>query len=126
MLIKQKIPLLLRNLALETFGELLIVSSAKVNLLYLNGSEGLSSASDKTKLFGENISKNSNLDDSGISLPLFPSTTDFKLHNISVTPKMVKRVIMNLDLSKPSGPAFIPVGVRKNCELELSYILAVS
>ena len=126
MLIKQKIPLLLRNLALETFGELLIVSSAKVNLLYLNGSEGLSSASDKTKLFGENIPKNSNLDDSGISLPLFPSTTDLKLHSISVTPKMVKRVIMNLDLSKPSGPDFIPVGVRKNCELELSYILAVS
>ena len=124
MLIKQKIPLLLRNLALETLGGLLIVSSAKVNLLYLNGSEELSSASDKTKLFGKNFSKNSNLDDSGISLPLFHSTTDLKLHNISVTPKMVKKVVKNLDLSKASGPDFIPVGVRKNYELELSYILA--
>ena len=33
-----------------------------------NGPHGLSSASDKAKLFAENFSKNSNLDDSGISL----------------------------------------------------------
>ena len=37
---------------------------------------------------------------------------------------MVKKVIMNLDLSKASGPDFIPVVVQKNCEPELSYILA--
>ena len=37
-----------------------------------NGSEVLSSASDKAKLFAEHFSVNSNLDDSGISLPLFP------------------------------------------------------
>ena len=47
-----------------------------------------------------------------------------KLHNISVTPKMVKKVIMNLDLSKGSGPDCIPVIVLKNYELERSYILA--
>ena len=35
MLLKQKSPSLPRNLALETFGELLIVFSTKVNLLYL-------------------------------------------------------------------------------------------
>ena len=35
MVIKQKSPLLPRNLALVTFGELLIVFSTKVNLLYL-------------------------------------------------------------------------------------------
>ena len=34
MLIKQKSPLLSRNLTLATFGELLIVFSTKVNLLY--------------------------------------------------------------------------------------------
>ena len=39
-------------------------------------------------------------------------------------PKMVKKVIMNLDSSKASGPDFIPVVVLKNCEPELSYILA--
>ena len=86
--------------------------------------EVFSSASDKAKLFAENFSKNSNLDDSGITLPVIPSRTHLKLHNISVTPKMVKKVIMNLDLSKASGPDCIPVVVLKNCEPELSYILA--
>ena len=84
----------------------------------------LSSASDKAKLFAENVSKNSNLDDSGISLPVFPSRTNLKLHNISVTSKMVKKVVMNLDLSKASGPDCISVVVLKNCESELSYILS--
>ena len=69
-----------------------------------NGPEVLFSASGKAKLFAENFFKTSNLDDSSISLPVFPSRTNLKLHNISVTPKMVKKVIMNLDLSKASGP----------------------
>ena len=84
----------------------------------------LSSASDKAKLFAENFSLNSNLDDSGVSLPVFPSRTNLKVHNISVTPKMVRKVVMNLDLSKASGPDCIPVVVLKNCQSELSYILA--
>ena len=88
-----------------------------------NGPE-MSSASDKAKLFAENISLNSNLDDLGVSLPVFPSRTNLKLHNISVTPKMVRKVIMNLDLSKASGLDCIPEVVLKNCEPELSYILA--
>ena len=41
-----------------------------------NGLEVLSSASDKAKLIAENFSKNSNLDDSCISLPVFPSRTN--------------------------------------------------
>ena len=84
----------------------------------------LSCASDKAKLFAINFSKNSNLHDSGISLPLFLSKTNLKLHNISISPKMVKNVTMNLDLSKTSGPDCMPVVVLKNCEPELSYILA--
>ena len=59
-----------------------------------------------------------------VSLPVFPSRTNLKLHNISVTPKMIRKIIMNLDLSKASGPDCIPVVVLKNCEPELSYILA--
>ena len=90
----------------------------------VNGPEVLSSASDKAKLFAKNFSKNCNLDDSGISLPVFPSRTNLKLHNISVTPKMVKKVITNLDLSKASGPDCILVVLLKNCEPELSCILA--
>ena len=89
-----------------------------------NRPEVLSSASDKAKLFAKNLSKNSNLDDSGISLPVFPSRTNLKLHNISITPKIVKMVITNLDSSKVSGPDCIPAVVLKNCEPELSYIPA--
>ena len=48
-----------------------------------NGPEVLSSASDKAKLFAENFFMNSNLDDSGISLPLFSSRTNLKLLKIS-------------------------------------------
>ena len=59
-----------------------------------NSPEVLSSASDKAK-FAENFSKNFDLDDSGISLPVMPPRTNLKLHNITVTPKMVKKDIMN-------------------------------
>ena len=73
-----------------------------------NSLEVLSSASDKAKSFAENFFQNSNVDYSGISLPVFLSKTNLELHNISITPKMVKKVIMNLDLSKASGPDCIP------------------
>ena len=53
-----------RNLALKTFDKLLIVFSIKVNLLYLL-------SSDKAKSYSRNFFKNSNLDDSCISLPIF-------------------------------------------------------
>ena len=69
-----------------------------------NGPEVLSSPSDKVKLFTTTFSQNSNLDDSGIFLPVFPSRTNLKLHEISVTPKMVKRVTTNLDPSKAFSP----------------------
>ena len=72
----------------------------------------LSYASDKVKSFAENFSKNSNLDDSGIFLPVFPSRTNLKLHNISATP-MVKKVIMNLDLSKASGRLYFSGGSKE-------------
>ena len=52
----------------------------------------LSSESDKAKLFDEHFS----------------------------SPKMVREVVMNLDLSKASGPDCIPVVVLKHCVLELS------
>ena len=65
----------------------------------------LSSASDKTKLFA-------------ISLPVFPSRNNQKLYNISVTPKMVKKVRTNLDSSKASGLDCVPLVVLKNCESE--------
>ena len=56
-----------------------------------NEPEVLHSESDKAELFAKNSPKNSNLDESGISLHVFLSRTNLKLHNISITPKMVKR-----------------------------------
>ena len=95
-----------------------VLSKGKSAILPLFiGLEVLSFASDEAKLFAENFSESSNLDDLGISLPVFPSRTILKLHNISIPPKMVQKVITNLDSSKASGPDCIPVVVLKNCEL---------
>ena len=49
-----------------------------------NGPEVLPSASDKAKLLAKVFSNNSNLDNCGISSPVFPSRTNLKLHNISI------------------------------------------
>ena len=76
-----------------------------------------SSASYKAKLFAKNFFKNSNLNDSGIPLPVFLSRTNLKLHNIYLTTKIVKKVITNIDFSKAFVPDCMPV-------VELSYILA--
>ena len=54
-----------------------------------NNPEVLPSASDKAKLFPKNFSNSSNLDDLGISLPVFLSSTHLKQYNISITPQMV-------------------------------------
>ena len=58
-----------------------------------NNPEVFSSVSDKAKLFADNFSKNSNLDYSGISLPVFPSGSNLKLHNISISPKIISRLL---------------------------------
>ena len=99
MLTKQKSLPLPRNLSLGTFGKLLILFSIKAIPPLVNGPEVLSSASDKVKLFAEDFSRNSNLDESDISLLFLPSRTNMKLLNISVTPKLVK-VLTNLGLPK--------------------------
>ena len=122
--IKQKSQSLSRNLAHGTWliaNSVLNKSKSAIPPLFKD-LELMSSASDKAKSFAKNFSKNSNFDDSDISLPVFLSRTNLKLH-ISVTPKMVKKVITNLDSSKKYGPDCIPVVVLKNCEPELSYIL---
>ena len=53
----------------------------------ITNGELLASVSDKAKFFTKNFSNNSNFGDLGISLPVFPSRTNLKLHNISITPK---------------------------------------
>ena len=56
-------------------------------------------------------------------MPVFSYRSNVKLHNISVTPKMVRKVITSLDLSEMPGPDCIPVVLLKNYEPELSYML---
>ena len=80
----------------------------------------LCSPTDKAKLFAKKFFKNSNLDDSVTYLLVFLSRTNLKLYNIYVTPKLVKKVIMNLGSSNASGPDCIPLVVLKNCDPELS------
>ena len=109
-------------MALGTFGEFLNKDKSAIPALF-NGPDVLSYASEKEKLFAENFSKNSNLVDSGISVPVFSSRTNLRQH-ISVTPKMVEKVIITLDLSKASGPDCIPVVLLKDSESELSHVLA--
>ena len=62
-----------------------------------NSPEVLSFQSHKVKLFAKNFSKRFNLDDSGISLTAFLARTNLKVHNISATTKMVKKVITSLN-----------------------------
>ena len=126
MLIKQKSPLLEKNLALGTFGKLLIVFSAKVNLLCLVYSTAIRCCLHliKQNYLVKTFLRTLILMTQVLSLPVFSSRTNLKLHNILVTPKMVKKVIMNLNLSKASDTDCIPVVVLKNSEPEVSCILA--
>ena len=52
----------------------------------------LSSGSDRPKTFDGILLKNPNLDNSVIALHAFPSRTNLKLQNVSITPKWIKKV----------------------------------
>ena len=81
-------------------------------------------SSSKTNLCDEDFSNNFNLDDSDIYLPVFPCGNNRKHYIILITPKLVKKAIINFDLSKVPGPDCILVVIQKNCEPEPSYVLA--
>ena len=78
-----------RSLAPETFDELPVVVSTKVNLPYLFYS--MARRCCLLHLIKQNYFLKIRLDDSGISLPFFPSRSNLKLYNVSVFPKMTKR-----------------------------------
>ena len=50
-----------------------------------------------------------------IYLPVFPCGTNQKLYITTITPKLVKKLIINFDSSKVPGPDYIPVVVQKKC-----------
>ena len=124
MLIKQKISSLPRSLALKTFGKLPMVFLTKVNLLYFLFSTAQRSCLlhlIKQNCLLKTFLRNLILMTQISQVPVFLSRTNLKLHNNSVTPKMVKKAITNLDLSKASGPDCISMVVLKSLN---SYILA--
>ena len=60
------------------------------------------------------FSKNSNLDDSNVSLPEFSLRTDKKLCDAKITACDVNYFISDLSASKATGPDDIPVIVLKH------------
>ena len=86
-----------------------VLNKSKSAIPFLfNRPEVLSSASDKAKLFAKNFSKNSNLDDSGISLPVFPSRTNLKKRALN------HHIYLKLKLHKEGVPGR-PVISSVNC-----------
>ena len=83
------------------------------------------SAGGKAELLTEIFSKNSHFEDLSISLYAFLSRNNLKLQNILVTPKLAKKVIIELGSSGVSRPNCILVVVLKNCESEILCILSV-
>lgn len=113
----------LRNLALVTFSQLLTVFSKKVNLLLLLYSIvlrfrflHLMKQSYFLKSFPRNLILISKL-----HLYLLPF---LKVHTITISPKIVMKVITGLEFSKEPDPGRITVSVLKNCDPENSYIIA--
>ena len=72
-----------------TLGELISVSNKSRSAIpsQSNSPASLPSASDKAKLFAENVSKNSNLDDSVVSLPAFPPITNLTAQKMKFSAK---------------------------------------
>ena len=64
----------------------------------------LSSTLEKIKMIAEIFSKNPNLDDLGMNLPVFSFRINMRLHNVPVTLDLVKKVIIDLDFSKAICP----------------------
>ena len=83
-----------------------------VALPLFNDPEMLSSASNKAKLFPKTLILKT-------QVSLYPLSF-LELHNITVTPKIVKKVIRKLASSKTSSPDCICVVVLNNCEPTLS------
>ena len=93
MLTKEKGPSLLRNLALGSFGKLLIVLSSAQYLIYSKTQRCCPLHVIKQNCLLKTFLRTLIL---MTQVSLHPFSL-LRLHNISVTPKMVKKVIMNLD-----------------------------
>ena len=127
MVVKQGILSPPRKFVLGTLGKLPkmfpnIDKSASLPLF--NDPEVLSSTYDQAKLFNEIFPERSNLYKFGSSLSIFSSTTNLKLHNISVTSMMIEKVITTFDSSRMPGPDSSPAVFLMDLGPEFSCIFA--
>ena len=118
-LLKLSILLIKKSISLPSSYNFLPIANNILN----KGKSAIPPLFDTEVLSSENVSKNSYLGDSGVSLYFSPSRTNLKLHNTLVTLKLVKKIKTNLDSSNESSPDCIPVVVLQNFESKLSYIL---
>ena len=89
-----------------------------------NGPEILSSSTSKAQLLGKKFASNSTIDCAGIEPPVIPRRTETTISRVFVTPRLVRAIILDLDVAKASGPDSIPVIVLKKCVPEFSSILS--
>lgn len=81
-------------------------------------------SAEKAELLSTQFSKNSCLDDGGVTPPPFAMRTQETVPSPPISVKCVKRIISCLDTSKSSGPDGIPVILFKKLSPELSPLLS--
>ena len=90
----------------------------------LKNNSGSSSGtpSSKANLFASTFASNSNLDDQDFQSPLYPTST-ITISAIKFSTRKVRKVLLQLNTSKSSGPDGIPAIVLLSCAPELAPVL---
>ena len=79
-------------------------------------------ALEKAEIFAEIFAKNSNINTGNLSPPTIPST-QHSMPKIQFNTEQLKKILLNLNTKKATGPDGIPAIVLKMCAVELSPIL---
>ena len=87
-----------------------------------NNSGSSSCTPSNANLFASTFASNSNLDDQDFQAPLYPTST-ITMFSIKFSTHKVRKVLLQLNISKSSGPDGIPALVLKSCAPELAPVL---
>ena len=79
-------------------------------------------ALEKAEVFAEIFAKNSNIDPGNLTPPTLPPT-QHSMPKIEFNTEKLKKILMNLNTKKATGPDGIPAIVLKMCAVELTPIL---
>ena len=79
-------------------------------------------ALEKADIFAEIFAKNSNIDPGNLTPPTLPPT-QHSMPKIEFNTEKLKKILMNLNTKKATGPDGIPTIVLKMCAVELTPIL---